>query len=104
MPLTDTMLRNLKPDGTPSKFADSEGLYLYLSPTGGKLWRMDYLFAGKRKTLSFSAHPAVCLKEVRSKRGNDKELLAKEIDPERTKSGQGGSQSHCQGNKPSLLR
>ena len=28
MPLTDTMLRNLKPDGTPSKLADSEGLYL----------------------------------------------------------------------------
>lgn len=49
MPLTDTMLRNLKPDGTPSKLADTEGLYLFLSPTGGKLWCMDYRFAGKRK-------------------------------------------------------
>ena len=37
MPLTDTMLRNLKYDGTPAKLADSEGLYLYLSASGGKL-------------------------------------------------------------------
>ena len=44
MPLTDTMLRKLKSDGTPTKLADSEGLYLYLSATGGKLWRMDYRF------------------------------------------------------------
>lgn len=29
MPLTDTMLRKLKSDGTPTKLADSEGLYLY---------------------------------------------------------------------------
>jgi hypothetical protein len=37
MPPTDTMLRNLKADGTPPKLADSEGLYLYVSPTGGEL-------------------------------------------------------------------
>lgn len=81
MPLTDTALRNLKPDGTPSKLADSEGLYLYLSPTGGKLWRMDYRFAGKRKTLSFGAYPALSLKDARARRDNAKELLAKDIDP-----------------------
>ena len=81
MPLTDTMLRNLKADGTSSKLADSEGLYLYLSPTGGKLWRMDYRFAGKRKTLSFGAYPAVSLKDARNKRDIAKELLAKDIDP-----------------------
>ena len=81
MPLTDTALRNLKPDGTPSKLADSEGLYLYVSPTGGKLWRMDYRFAGKRKTLSFGAYPTVSLKDARARRDNAKELLAKDIDP-----------------------
>ena len=81
MPLTDTMLRNLKPDGTPPKLADSEGLYLYLSPTGSKLWRMDYRFSGKRKTLSFGAYPIVSLKDARGKRDNAKELLAKDMDP-----------------------
>ena len=77
MPLTDTMLRKLKSDGTPTKLADSEGLYLYLSATGGKLWRMDYRFDGKRKTLSFGAYPTVSLKDARGKRDQAKELLAK---------------------------
>lgn len=81
MPLTDTMLRNLKSDGTPAKLADSEGLYLYLSASGGKLWRMDYRYAGKRKTLSFGAYPAVSLKDARRKRDKAKELLANDIDP-----------------------
>lgn len=81
MPLTDTMLRNLKSDGTPAKLADSEGLYLYLSASGGKLWRMDYRYAGKRKTFSFGAYPAVSLKDARRKRDKAKELLAKGFDP-----------------------
>ena len=81
MPLTDTMLRKLKSDGTPTKLADSEGLYLYLSATGGKLWRMDYRFDRKRKTLSFGAYPTVSLKDARGKRDQAKELLAKDIDP-----------------------
>ncbi|MBD5416593.1 MAG: integrase arm-type DNA-binding domain-containing protein [Desulfovibrio sp.] len=81
MPLTDTMLRNLKSDGTPAKLADSEGLYLYLSASGARLWRMDYRFGSKRKTLSFGAYPAVSLKEARRKRDKAKELLASEIDP-----------------------
>ena len=81
MPLNDTMLRNLKSDGTPKKLADSEGLYLYLSASGGKLWRMDYRFGSKRKTLSFGSYPAVSLKEARRMRDKAKELLAHDIDP-----------------------
>ena len=38
MPLTGTMLRNLKSDGTPAKLADSEDLYLYFSASSGKYW------------------------------------------------------------------
>ena len=81
MPLNDTMLRNLKSDGAPKKLADSEGLYLYLSVPGGKLWRMDSRFGGRRKTLSFGAYPAVSLKETRRKRDKARELLANDIDP-----------------------
>lgn len=81
MPLIDTALRNLKSDGTPTKLADSEGLCLYLSVSGGKLWRMDYRYAGKRKTLSFGAYPAVSLKDARRKRDKAKEQLADDIDP-----------------------
>lgn len=101
MPLTDTMLRKLKSDGTPTKLADSEGLYLYLSATGGKLWRMDYRFDGKRKTLSFGAYPTVSLKDARGKRDQAKELLAKDIDPgAHQESRQGGSRSPSPRNRP----
>ena len=81
MPLTDTALRNLKPNGTPTKLTDSEGLYLYLSPSGGKLWRLDYRYGEKRKILSRGAYPSISLREARRKRDDAKELLAHDIDP-----------------------
>ncbi len=81
MPLTDTALRNLKSNGTPTKLADSEGLYLYLPPSGRKLWRLDDRYGGKRKTLSLGAYPAISLREARRKRDDAKELLAHDIDP-----------------------
>lgn len=56
MPLTDTMLRNVKSDGTPAKLADSEGLYLYLSASGGKLWRMDYRIPERQWRMSAPVH------------------------------------------------
>ncbi|MCC8193843.1 MAG: integrase arm-type DNA-binding domain-containing protein [Deltaproteobacteria bacterium] len=81
MKLTDTYLRNLKPTGKVLKKSDGEGLYIHVSASGGKLWRMAYSFDGKQKTLSFGAYPAVSLKDARQKREEAKELLAKGIDP-----------------------
>ena len=60
MPLSDVYLRKLKAGDKP-KHADGGGLYLFLSPAGGMLWRMDYRFEGKRKTISFGSYPAVGL-------------------------------------------
>ena len=80
MPLSDTYLRRLKAGDKP-KHADGGGLYLFLSPVGGMLWRMDYRFEGKRKTLSFGAYPAVTLKDARARREEAKEQLAAGIDP-----------------------
>lgn len=85
MSLSDTAVRSAKPTGKPQKLADTEGLYLYISPTGGKLWRMDYRFAGKRKTLSFGKYPSVGLKDARTRRDKAKELLADGIDPSEQK-------------------
>jgi len=79
--LTDTFLRNLKTTGKVQKHSDGGGLYIHVSSTGGKLWRMAYSFGGKQKTLSFGAYPAVSLKDARQKREEAKEQLAKGIDP-----------------------
>ena len=81
MKLTDVFLRGLKAGDSVQKHADGGGLYLHVSPTGGKLWRMAYRFDGRQKTLSLGAYPAVSLKDARQKREEAKELLAKGIDP-----------------------
>ena len=42
---------------------------------------MDYRYAGKRKTLSFGPYPAISLKDVRNRREEAREMVAKDIDP-----------------------
>jgi len=81
MPLTNTNIINAKATGTVQKLTDGEGLYLYISPSGGKLWQMAYRFNGKQKTLSFGKYPAVSLQDARMRRAEAKEQLAKGIDP-----------------------
>ena len=75
MPLTETQIRNLKPDSTPKKHFDGEGLFLYVTPTGSKLWRMAYRFKGKAKLLSFGKYPTVSLRDARTRRDEAKSLL-----------------------------
>ena len=41
MPLTDTRIRNAKPKPKPYKLSDGGGMYLLVSPDGGRYWRMD---------------------------------------------------------------
>lgn len=81
MSLTDTRIRNLKYPGKPAKFADGNGLYLYLSSSGKKLWRMAYYFERKEKVLSFGEYPVITLEKARELRLEAKRLLADGIDP-----------------------
>lgn len=66
MKLNPTDIARLKPQPKPFKISDGGGLYLYVAPSGGKLWRYDYNFNGKRKTLSLGAFPAVSLDDART--------------------------------------
>ncbi|MEG6503347.1 MULTISPECIES: tyrosine-type recombinase/integrase [unclassified Desulfovibrio] len=81
MALTDFQIKNLKYAGKPMKIADGGGLYLYLSASGKKLWRMSYYFERKEKVLSFGEYPVVTLQKAREKRLEAKQLLADGIDP-----------------------
>jgi hypothetical protein len=81
MPLTDTAIRNAKPGEKPIKLFDERGLYLELSPTGGKWWRLKYRFGGKEKRLSLGVYPDVSLKEARDRRDGARKLLADGVDP-----------------------
>ena len=81
MPLTDTAVRNVKPGKKPSKLADEKGLFLMVTPQGGKWWRFRYNFDGKEKLLSLGTYPDVSLAGARQRRDDARKLLAERIDP-----------------------
>jgi hypothetical protein len=68
MALTDTAIRNAKARDRDYKLADSGGLYLLITPAGGKLWRLKYRSDGVERKLSLGRYPAVTLGEARKAR------------------------------------
>jgi hypothetical protein len=81
MALTDTAIKALKPQTKAYKISDEKGLYLFVTAAGGKLWRLDYRFEGKRKTLALGGCPDVNLKQARTYRDESRQLIANGIDP-----------------------
>jgi len=79
--LTDTKIRALRPHEKPFKTFDGGGLYLHITPQGGRWWRLKYRYAGREKLLSLGTYPDTTLKLARSKRDDARTLLAQDIDP-----------------------
>ena len=79
--LTDVTVRNAKPKEKPYKIADERGMYLLVQTSGGKLWRFDYRYFGKRKTKALGSYPDVSLNKARELRDEARKLLASEVDP-----------------------
>lgn len=81
MPLTDAKVRALKAASHQYKASDAEGLYLLVSPSGGKLWRVAYRYNGKQKSLALGKYPEVSLLDARRARDEAKRLITKSVDP-----------------------
>ncbi len=81
MSLTDPAIRNAKSGEKPIRIFDANGLYLEVSPSGGKWWRFKYRFGGKEKRLSLGVYPEVGLKDARAKRDTARKMLADGVDP-----------------------
>ena len=81
MSLSDAAIRSAKPKDTQYKLYDSEGLFLIVTPAGGKWWRLKYYFDGKEKLLSLGVYPDVSLKEARQKRDEAEAQKKAGIDP-----------------------
>ena len=79
--LTDVTVRNAKPKDKPYKITDEKGMYLFVQPTGGKLWRFDYRYFGKRKTKALGSYPDISLNKARELRDEARKLLAVDVDP-----------------------
>lgn len=80
MSLTNTAIEKAIPRAKPYKLYDGEGLYLIVTPKGGKWWRFNYRYVGKAKTLSFGVYPDVSLKDARDKRTAARKQVADGID------------------------
>jgi hypothetical protein len=84
-----------KPKPAPCKLSDERGLYLLVNPNGGKLWRMNYRFEGRQKTLAFGAYPDVSLCRCQGQAGRSQEAACGGNRPERAAEGrQGGGNRH----------
>lgn len=80
-PLSDIQVKNAKPTPKDVKLFDGGGLFLLITPTGGKLWHMKYRFGGKEKKLAFGAYPSITLADARQRREEARKLLANGVDP-----------------------
>lgn len=79
--LTDLAVRKAMPREKPYKMSDGGGLYLLVTATGNRYWRMDYRFADKRATSALGVYPTFSLAEARAKRLEIKKQIAEGIDP-----------------------
>ena len=81
MALTDLAIKGAKPKEKSYKLSDGGGLYIEISPAGGKWWRYKYRFNGKESRLSLGTYPDVGLKEARNLHAIERKKLASGIDP-----------------------
>lgn len=81
MALTDSAIRSAEPGPKPYEMYDGDGLFLVVTPAGGRWWRFNYLFERREKQLSLGTYPDVPLKRAREKRDGARRMVADGLDP-----------------------
>lgn len=81
MKLTDEVINTARHGVKPTKLTDGHGLYVLLSPTGGKWWRFKYRYSDKQKQFSLGVYPKVSIAEARAKHAIYRAMLVEGTDP-----------------------
>lgn len=81
MALTDVAVRAAKPGEKPYKLADGGGLFLFVTPAGGRLWRLKFRVGGSEKLLALGKYPQMSLSDARKARDEAKAKLSAGVDP-----------------------
>jgi integrase len=79
--LTEVAIKALKPKSTLYRVADRDGLCLEVAPSGAKLWRYRYRFAGKAKMMALGRWDEITLQDARDRLRDARKLLANGTDP-----------------------
>jgi len=79
--LSKLLIDKTKPQAKSLRLSDGRGMYLEISPAGGKWWRFKYRFAGKERRISLGVYPDVPLAAAREKREEARRQVAAGIDP-----------------------
>ncbi|MEX3990809.1 tyrosine-type recombinase/integrase [Paraburkholderia sp. EG286A] len=85
MPLTDLEVRRAVAKEKTYRISDGRGMYLEVSPSGGKYWRLKYRFNDREKRLALGVYPDVTLAHARRKLDEARAMLADGIDPGQAK-------------------
>ena len=83
--LTDAQIRKIKPLEKKKRYSDEKGLYLEVTPAGGKFWRLKYRFNRKESTLTIGSYPEISLAQARRVRDEARIQLYQNIDPNAVK-------------------
>lgn len=83
--LTDAQVRKIKPIDKKKRYSDEKGLYLEVTPSGGRFWRLKYRFNGRESTLTIGSYPEVSLAQARRVRDEARIQLYNNIGPNAAK-------------------
>lgn len=88
IPLSDMKVQRTKAKDKSFALFDGGGLFLLVTPSGGKLWRFKYRYDGKPKLLAFGTYPEISLLDARKRRDDARRLLANNVDPDAVRKAQ----------------
>jgi integrase len=93
--LSAVAVKDAKPKIKQYALFDGDGLFLLVTPSGGKLWRMKYRINGKEKYLAFGAYPEISLADARERRGDARKSVAHGVDPAEIRKAQKASKENA---------
>jgi integrase len=79
--LSKLLIEKTKHGSKTIRLWDGRGMYLEISPKGGKWWRLKYWFDGRERRMSLGVYPDVSLADAREKREEARRKVAAGIDP-----------------------
>lgn len=79
--LSDTKIRSAKAAEKPFKLYDEQGLFLIVTPAGGRWWRVRYYWHGREQLLSLGTYPEIDLGTARQRRDEVRTMVKRGVNP-----------------------